>query len=171
MYIPRKREIRFKSYDYSKPGTYIVTICTQNRWGLFGKFKDGEVELNQIGKCVLCEIKRIENRYSNIEVDDYRILPNHIHLIITIPVPIDPGDIIWCESSKTDILSLVEKFKESVARNIEDKLVYSGKSRMWKKYCKKQMTENCHLEFWEYISKNLLKWQKEYIGLGRRYKF
>jgi hypothetical protein len=38
-YNPEKhhrRSIRLKDYDYSQPGAYFVTICTQNQECLFG---------------------------------------------------------------------------------------------------------------------------------------
>ncbi|MDH4028057.1 MAG: transposase, partial [Nitrospirota bacterium] len=34
--IHKRRSIRLKAYDYTGPGAYFVTICTQNRECLFG---------------------------------------------------------------------------------------------------------------------------------------
>lgn len=27
--LPNRKQIRFKEYDYSSPGAYFITICTQ----------------------------------------------------------------------------------------------------------------------------------------------
>jgi len=35
-----RRSIRLKGYDYSQPGAYFITICTQNRACLFGEIVD-----------------------------------------------------------------------------------------------------------------------------------
>ncbi len=35
--IPHRRSICLKNYDYSRSGLYFITICTQNRWCLFGE--------------------------------------------------------------------------------------------------------------------------------------
>jgi putative transposase len=36
-----RRSIRLKGYDYSQPGAYFITICTQDRACLFGEVVDG----------------------------------------------------------------------------------------------------------------------------------
>lgn len=42
-YIPKRKDIRLKKYDYSKVGYYFITICTKNR------------------ECILSKIKSIKN--------------------------------------------------------------------------------------------------------------
>jgi putative transposase len=48
----RRRSIRLKGYDYSHPGAYFVTICTQDREFLFGEIVDGRMHLNAAGEMV-----------------------------------------------------------------------------------------------------------------------
>ena len=33
--FPKRKDIRLKNYDYSSPGAYFVTICTENRKNYF----------------------------------------------------------------------------------------------------------------------------------------
>ena len=33
--LPKRKDIRLKNYDYSSPGAYFVTICTENRKNYF----------------------------------------------------------------------------------------------------------------------------------------
>ena len=33
--LPKRKDIRLKNYDYSSPGAYFVTICTDNRKNYF----------------------------------------------------------------------------------------------------------------------------------------
>jgi hypothetical protein len=47
-----RRSIRLKRYDYTQPGAYFVTICTQDRVCLFGEVVDGEMRLNELGRVV-----------------------------------------------------------------------------------------------------------------------
>ena len=86
-YNPEKhhrRSIRLKGYDYSQPGWYFVTVVAQNRDCLFGEIADGEMLLNEIGIIVRDEwIKTAEIR-PEIRLDEYIIMPNHIHGIIII---------------------------------------------------------------------------------------
>jgi len=52
-YDPEKhhrRSIRLRGYDYSQPGAFFITICTQNRECLFGNIVDGHMALNEYGQ-------------------------------------------------------------------------------------------------------------------------
>ena len=77
-----RRSIRLKGYDYSKEGLYFVTICCQNMSHLFGKVLNGQMQLNAAGLMVDKWIKELENKFPDIMIDEYVIMPNHIHLII-----------------------------------------------------------------------------------------
>ncbi len=44
--IHHRRSIRLKGYDYSRPGAYFVTVCTQGRACKFGEIVDGVMRLN-----------------------------------------------------------------------------------------------------------------------------
>jgi len=62
-YNPEKhhrRSIRLKGYDYSSPGAYFITLCTQNREYLFGKIVDGRMMLNEWGELVNVSQKRMD---------------------------------------------------------------------------------------------------------------
>jgi len=78
------RSIRLKGYDYSRPGAYFVTICTENRECHFGNIVKGKMILNDWGN-VVEEYRLItENRFQNIKFDSFIIMPNHFHVIIKI---------------------------------------------------------------------------------------
>ena len=86
-YDPEKhnrQSIRLKGYDYSQPGFYYVTICTQDRDERFGCAKNGKMNLNKAGEMVDAEWNRIPERYDNVILDTYWIMPNHIHGILQI---------------------------------------------------------------------------------------
>ena len=79
-----RRSIRMKGYDYSKTGTYFVTICTQNKECLFGKVVDGKVRLNKMGLMVKKCWVEIPSHFPNMELDEFVVMPNHVHGIIII---------------------------------------------------------------------------------------
>ena len=81
---PHRRTIRLQDYDYSQPGSYFVTICTQGRKWLFGNVIDGEMHLNTVGTIAQSIWLTLPNRFPHIELDQYVIMPNHLHGIITI---------------------------------------------------------------------------------------
>ena len=43
MELPKRKNLRLKSYDYSSNGAYFITICTQNKQSLFGKIAVGAI--------------------------------------------------------------------------------------------------------------------------------
>ena len=79
---PQRKSIRLKEYDYSFPGWYYVTLCTYNRTNLFGKVVNGKMMLNDSGKIVEEEWLKTKQIRSNVDLDDYVIMPNHFHGII-----------------------------------------------------------------------------------------
>lgn len=90
MHLNRKTQ-RKKIYDYSQPGYYAVTLCTQNRLCQFGDIKEGDMLLNTAGRMVTDTWHQIPQHYAGIELDIFQIMPNHIHGIIVInPVGVGP---------------------------------------------------------------------------------
>ncbi|MBN2383185.1 hypothetical protein JXQ70_09915 [bacterium] len=86
-YDPEKhnrQSIRLKGYDYSQPGFYYFTICTQDRVERFGDVKNDTMILNDAGKMVDAEWNRIPKRYCHVILDAYVIMPNHMHGILQI---------------------------------------------------------------------------------------
>ena len=83
-----RRSIRLKDYDYSQAGAYYVTINVQNRECLFGEIVNNEMILNEAGMMVIEQWLALLERFPNIELDVYQIMPNHFHGIIVIIEPV-----------------------------------------------------------------------------------
>jgi REP element-mobilizing transposase RayT len=79
-----RRSIRLKGYDYSQAGAYFVTICTQNRLHLFGEITNDEIVLNEAGMMVEKWWNELKNKYPDIELDEFVVMPNHFHGILQI---------------------------------------------------------------------------------------
>ena len=82
--IHHRRSIRLKEYDYSQAGLYFVTIVCQNRKHLFGKIENKEMILNDAGKMVDSEWLKLPDRFKNIKLHEYTVMPNHFHGILEI---------------------------------------------------------------------------------------
>ncbi|MBI1806765.1 MAG: transposase [Ignavibacteria bacterium] len=80
----RRRSIRLKEYDYSQAGSYFITVCTRGRECLFGEITDGEMRLNAYGEIVQACWDEIPHRYPHVELNQFIIMPNHLHGIILI---------------------------------------------------------------------------------------
>jgi putative transposase len=80
----RRRSVRIPGYDYTQPGPYYVTIVTHNRECLFGSVVDGQMSYSDFG-CMarLCWID-IPKHFPHVELDEFVVMPNHVHGIPTI---------------------------------------------------------------------------------------
>ncbi len=90
--IHNRRSIRLKEYDYSQAGAYFVTICTKNRECLFGNISNDQMILNEYGEITEKCWFDLPNHYTNIQLGDFIIMPNHFHGIIEmLPVTVGVG--------------------------------------------------------------------------------
>src|SRR3989339_852595 len=87
--LPNRQSIRLKNYDYSENGAYFITLCAQNRKKLFGRIIDGKMILNEFGKLAHDEWQKTSEIRENIILDEFMIMPDHLHGIIIIENPIN----------------------------------------------------------------------------------
>lgn len=79
-----RRSIRLKDYDYAQPGAYFVTVCTYRWQHLFGEIVDGAMVLNPLGQAIQEEWLRTVIIRPYVELDEYIVMPNHVHGIIMV---------------------------------------------------------------------------------------
>ncbi len=87
---PNRHSSRLQNYNYSAPGWYFITICTQNRICLFGEIANQKMVLNDAGQIINEWWSKIPERFANVALDQSQIMPNHIHGIIRIVVRAKP---------------------------------------------------------------------------------
>jgi len=78
----KRKSIRLPDYDYSRPGVYFITICTNDRTCVLGVINNGRVKLNRLGQLVDSCWNRIPEHHKNVQLDQYVIMPNHLHGIL-----------------------------------------------------------------------------------------
>jgi putative transposase len=104
--IHHRRSIRLKGYDYAQEGLYFITICVQNRQCLFGKIENDEMILNEYGTIAYNEWIKLPERFSNVQLDVFQIMPNHIHGIIAVGATLAVGpDRAWVNHAPTDAVA------------------------------------------------------------------
>lgn len=79
-----RHSIRLKGYDYSSPGYYFIPSCTQNRICLFGKIINGQMILSSPGNLVKEQWELLPQRFNNIRIDEFVVMPDHFHGILQI---------------------------------------------------------------------------------------
>ena len=77
-----RHSIRLRDYRYNTAGGYSVTICTERKQMLFGHVDDGTMRLSKTGEAVEAVWLDLAARYPSIRLDQFALMPNHLHGII-----------------------------------------------------------------------------------------
>ncbi len=157
MNLPERKPNRLKNYDYSSNGVYFITICTKNKEPLFGRIvgatigRPPEMHLSHYGIITKKAIENINKHYPCISAEKYVIMPNHLHLLLSI----DNFDENGRPMVAPTISTVIQQMKGFVSKQIGfspwQKLFHDHIIRNEKDYEK----------IWEYIDTNPLKWESD----------
>lgn len=78
----QRRSIRLQGYDYSSPGWYVLTICTEGRKLLFGEIQNDSLLTNTYGGIAYACWNMLPAHFPNLLLDCFVLMPNHIHGIV-----------------------------------------------------------------------------------------
>lgn len=180
--IHHRRSIRLRGYDYVQNGLYFVTICTQGRLCLFGDIENGEMNLNDAGKMVRTIWDQIPAHYCGVEIDQFVVMPNHIHGIVAIvgagpracpdpspdpstcPVEGQPQGVAPTEFSLPDV---VHRFKTMTTKQYTDGVKQNGwqtfPAKLWQRNYYEHIIRNeeAYLKIAEYIQTNPQRWEED----------
>lgn len=157
-----RKNNRLKNFDYSSSGTYYITICTKEKKNLFGSIVGAPIgrpfcRLSDYGKIVDEAINNIEKKYDRARVDKYIIMPDHIHLLLTI-LHDESGRPMGAPTIPNIINQLKGYVSKKVGFPVWQKLYYDHVIRDQEDYDAK----------WKYIENNPVSWcerRGEIIGV------
>jgi len=178
--LPNRQSMRLQGYDYSSPGYYFITICTQNMQRIFGDVIDGKMHLNDFGVVVRNEWIKTEAIRDNINLDAFVIMPNHVHGIIEI---IDKNPIVGAnrdsplrnrifindsiyrakfESPSNNLGAIIRGYKSAVTKQINQIRKTPG-AKTWQRgyYDHIIRNEESLFHIREYIKCNPMNWNKD----------
>lgn len=162
---PQRKRIRMKWYDYSSEWWYFITICTKNHVKWFGNVSDWKMNLNKYGRIVEKCWYEIPNHYNNCVLDEFVIMPNHVHGILFI------GDEYirpkhypkHCPEQYPihSIPNIIKWFKIGITKEI--KIINNEQMFQWhRSYHDRIIRDNDELDrIRKYIIENPLKWDLE----------
>lgn len=75
---------RLPGWDYSEDGIYFLTLVIQNRDCFLGEIMEDEMILSDWGKIVKNELLKSFEIRSELTLNEFVIMPNHIHLLVTL---------------------------------------------------------------------------------------
>jgi len=82
--IHHRNSVRLRTYDYRSAGAYFVTICTFQKEAILAEIIDRTASLSSAGNVVQECWQQIPVHFPNVDLDEFIIMPNHIHGIIVI---------------------------------------------------------------------------------------
>ena len=166
MNLPVRKSMRLKNYNYGENGAYYVTICTKNRRCLFSEVvgsiheSTAKIKLKPYGKIVDEIINTLSNRF-DINIDNYVIMPNHIHMIISIKNSSIKRSIRESTlRNRSTISNVVGYLKMNSSKMIHE---INPDENVWQSsyYDHIIRDENDYLTKWNYIDGNPSKWAKD----------
>ncbi len=156
MDFPVRKNTRLQGYDYTAPGAYFVTVCTEKRANILSHIVGEGSPLpqlspyGQIADRVICEISK---KYKTCTVDRYVIMPNHIHLLLRFdgrgnPAPTISDVVGWM---KYEITKQINGYRGAAGEKVFQRSFHDHIIR----------GETDYLEIWQYIDNNPLKWEED----------
>ena len=175
--LPKRKHPRLDIYDYSSAGVYFVTICVRDRMQILSEIvidditatdktieiAVGEglappeitVKLKPCGEIVKEQLQLMETRFPSVTIEDYIIMPDHIHAVIFLhekeggASPSPTLDDVVCAFKSLTSRSCKQKYgmekmfqrssAEHIVRDREDyetrrKYIYENPKRWYYKY-------------------------------------
>ena len=154
-----RRPNRLQDYDYSQTGYYLVTICARDRVNYFGGIEKGQMRLNEIGQIVTDCWWAIPEHFHNATLDEFVVMPNHIHGVVIIVGNADLRSLPHANRSKMYLSKIVHGFKSSVTRTVRKR--WGNHSFGWQKSFYDHVIRNDEdlYRVRAYIQNNPLDWE------------
>lgn len=82
--FPNRQSHHLRWFDTNSAQSYFVTICTHDRLHFFGRIRNEQIYLNEIGRLFRSIWISLPDRFPCIQLSDFVFMPNHFHGVITI---------------------------------------------------------------------------------------
>jgi putative transposase len=148
---------RLREFDYRQNGAYAITVCVHERRLAFGRVENGEMKFNRFGRIADEDWRAIPIHYSGVILDEWIVMPNHLHGILflhnEVPPSVDEERELrqFGKPMSGSLSSIIGNYKSGVTRRIGG--MRACKTVVWQR------------GFYEHIIRNErdLQLQREYI--------
>ncbi|MCC6475851.1 transposase [bacterium] len=109
---PERKSTRWKGFDYGQRGAYFVTMCVEGRRAILSEVFEKQVRLLPAGKIVCKAWKAMPEYYPELQIDEFVVMPDHVHGILWLDNRAGLGP------APTTLSSAVRRFKSLTANRI-----------------------------------------------------
>lgn len=180
--------LRNANINYSR-GTFFVTMQAAFNKTIFGAIVGEKCVLNELGEAIVASLKSLGERYAGVEIDEFVVMPNHMHFLIKIGVAglsprlekaglrARPKKAGVDGHSKIDLGFVIGRFKSWISKLYRDmvaegKAVDVGATPWQRDFWEKLVTTPEQLEgYRRYIRENPAKWTRDRFGAVTSYTF
>lgn len=167
-----RRSIRLKGFDYRRPGAYFITICLVKLQTIFGTVTNSEMHLNKFGNVAQCCWKQIPAHFANVELDEYIVMPNHVHGIVVIREMTNVGAPVGAQHAARllpgsnvppgSLGAIVRSYKSAVTRRI-NQIRHTPGGRVWQRNYYEHIIrdEDSFHRIRTYIRSNPSRWETD----------
>ena len=177
--VHHRRSIRLSGYNYSQPGANFLTLCMRDMKSLLGRIADGRMQLSPVGSIVQAYWLEIPRHFGHAELDEFVVMPNHLHAILTFDVgahPVVPSVVgarhgvphhplplpeRFARPVSGSLASVLRLFKQAVTKRARDVGARHGVPlQIWQRNYYEHIIRN-EVELGrirEYIATNVLRW-------------
>ena len=144
---PQRKPNRIKHFDYSRQGAYFITLCTRDREKILSRVTEPPtIELLPHGEIADKYIRQMDAFYPHLSVEKYVIMPDHVHLLITI------HEAAEAEKERTSVIArFVGTFKRFCDREYGENI---WQARYYDHVIR---NEQDYRDVWQYIENNPYK--------------
>jgi putative transposase len=152
----RRKNLRLEGYDYSQGGIYHVVIVTKDRALVFGHIENNNFIPNRLGDRIIDVLTNFSSFHKEIEIELFQVMPNHLHLLISIQ-----------ETKDKPLGYFVRALKTFTSKMYRDWLEINGHSEsslnLWQRGYNDHVIrdEKDHEITWLYIESNPVNWMKD----------
>lgn len=164
-----RRSIRLQEYDNTQEGAYYVTICTYNRECILGEMLDGDVRLGVYGRIALDRWEDIPAHFPQADLDEFVVMPNHVHGIIVILGEKGRGKAYLAPTPEFgkpipgSLSVVVGSFKSAVTKRINDVRGTPGATVWQRGFYEHVIRDEDDLNrVRQYIVENPLHWERDH---------
>ena len=156
--LPQRKPPRLPGYDYCTAGAYFITICAKNRRCIFGSILPTgvggdaciapQVTLTPLGRLVQKHLSAIPG------VTEYVVMPNHIHLILTVKE-------LEMKNERIGTVSLaIRNIKMNISKQLHNLKIEDS---IWQRSFHDHIIRNEkeYQMIWQYIENNPRKWAED----------
>ncbi len=135
--LPNRKYVHLKHFDYASSGAYFVTICTHERRHYLSSVVGSnsispynellssvensiQVELTELGIIAEQVLFDLEERFSNLIIDSYVIMPDHIHILFVLKKPAQ-STTVETQLKNRSIMDIVCTYKSLTTRYCKQK--------------------------------------------------